>query len=181
MKCWRRLGNMRKTNKKKVRGAKRKCIKMVNCINKLTELFPEEALEYGNWHLHLPIPEEFIDSTKTPHQVKRLCIQTLIYRVKHLITTKAGLNVNLRVMACIYLPHIWDSQIIIFEEKYFEGFFNRDNEWQKWIPLHINRSIEKELKLNIPLGLGVWGFKEEITDYDDDKRICEVWCIGEVK
>lgn len=175
-----RVMNLRNSNKKKVRGVKRKCNKMVKYVNGLTEFFPEANLDFGYWHLHLPVAQEFIDSIKTPHPVRRLCIQLLIIRAKHLIDIKPELDINIRVVACIQLPNLWNSQIIVFfGESYFESFFDRNNECQKWILLDSNRNISKELKVDVPSGLDVKGYREEIID-DDNKSISELWFIGEL-
>jgi hypothetical protein len=81
---------------------------------------------------------------------------------------------------CIQLPNLWDSQIIIFyEENYFNSFFERNSEYQKWILLPSNRDILSELGLDIPTGLSAKGYREEIID-DDYKSISELWFIGEL-
>jgi hypothetical protein len=58
---------------------------------------------------------------------------------------------------------------------HFDGFFERDNEYQKWIPNSKDRNFESEWRINIPKNLIVKGFKEVITDEDG-----EIWFIGEL-
>lgn len=153
---------------------------MVKDIIDLIGLFPEVDLNYGYWHMHLPFSQIFIDSSKTPSQVRRLCIQTLIDSVKHLIEIKPKLNIPTRVVAAINLPSLWHSQIIIFfSEDYFSSFFNRNNDYQKWIPLPDKRSIIQEWNLKIPDTFKVKGYKEEIND-EDYKATSELWYIGEI-
>lgn len=72
---------------KKVRGLKRKSNSRVRGIEKYTREFPTEFYN-GYWHLHLPVAQDFISSSKTPNRIKRLCIQTLLDRAVHLIRLK---------------------------------------------------------------------------------------------
>ncbi|GGE60078.1 hypothetical protein JOC93_000811 [Priestia taiwanensis] len=117
---------------KRVRGMKRKTNKLIEAH---TVEFPVEFYN-GYWHLHLPIAQEFINSTKTPMKIKRLCMQTLIDRAKYLIQIKPNEKETYRVVAAINLANLWNSQIIIFKgDTYFKDFFCRDDEYQKWLRL----------------------------------------------
>jgi hypothetical protein len=73
MRGYMRIMNLKNSNKKKVRGVKRKCNSMIKSINELTENFPEMDLNKGYHHFHLPVAQEFIDSSKTPQYVTKLC------------------------------------------------------------------------------------------------------------
>ena len=172
--------NLYSSSRKKVRGAKRKCRAMVNSINELTSIFPEVNMERGYWHMHLPVRQEFIDTIKTPSKARKFCIQALIDRAKHLIDNKPDAAVSTRVVACISLPNLFDSQIIVFfGASYFESFFNRDTDDQKWIPLPPNRSVSREFNLEIPMGLTEKGFREELVD-EDFRSTSELWFVGEL-
>ncbi|MDR6749068.1 hypothetical protein J2W90_003236 [Bacillus pumilus] len=72
---------------KKVRGMKRKTNEIVTRIEESTREFPAD-IEQGYWHLPLPAAYDFICTNKTPQKIKRLSIQTLINRAKHLIDLK---------------------------------------------------------------------------------------------
>jgi len=175
-----RVMNLRFSNKKKVRGAKRKCENMIKNINEVTELYPEIDLEYGYWHTHLPVAQAFIDSTKTPSYVRKICMQTLIDRVNHLIKLRPKTAEFSRVVTSIDLPRLWDSQItVFFDEEYFSNFFTRNNDYQRWTELPDSRNIIKEYNLDLPEGLMVRGYLEEITD-EDYNAIDEIWFIGEL-
>ncbi len=84
---------------------------MVRRIEENTVEFPSEFYK-GYWHLYLPVAQDFIDSSNTPRNVKRLGIQTLIDKVKYLVNVKPDSKETLRVVACITSPHLHDSQII---------------------------------------------------------------------
>lgn len=170
---------MRLTTKKKVRGVKRKSKIMVSNLKAWTEKFPEVDLEYGYWHIHMPLTQAFINSTKTPSSVKRLCIQTLINRVEYLTSIKPKIDMTVRVVALINIPDLSESQIIIFfGDKHFNGFFDRNDEFQKWIELPKKRSIVHEWNLEISKHLSIKGYKEILDN--DSKSINELWFIGEL-
>lgn len=175
-----RVMNLLNSNCKKVRGAGRKSRQMLWEVQALTAVFPEVDWEEGFWHMHLPVPQSFIDSAKTPFGVRRLCAQALIDAVEHLRTIKPKLDIPIRVTALITLPRLWDSQIIIFfGESYFAGFFNRNNDYQKWAPLPEGRNLANEWQLRVPENLTVKGYREEITD-DGDTYVSQLWYIGEL-
>jgi len=108
---------------KKVRGLKRKIKNMLKRIEQETTNFPDDFYN-GYWHLHLPVAESFISSSKTPFAIKRICIQALLDRVEHLIKIKPYSNERFRILAAIYLSDLWNSQIIVFSgDRHFKGFF----------------------------------------------------------
>jgi len=166
---------------KKVRGLKRKLRNMVKRINEETNDFPLDFYN-GYWHLHLPDAQGFIDSHKTPCGIKRLCVQTLLERTKHLIEFKPTTHEKYRVVLYISNEGLFYSQIIVFAgDTYFKGFFNRNDEFQKWIPLSKEKSFESEWRINIPKDMNVIGFKEEITYEDGEIYNKELWFIGEIE
>ncbi len=168
------------TIKRKVRGAKRKSQIMLKNIKAWTKEFPEIDFEYGYSHIHMPIVPIFIDSTKTPSSVRRLFLQTLIDRVIYLIHNKPSLDLSVRVVAAINLSNLSESQIVVFwGDKHYNGFFDRSDQFQNWIPLPPKRNIVKEWQLRIPENLNIKGFKEEIAD-ENSKSINELWFIGEL-
>lgn len=166
---------------KKVRGIKRKSKNMINRIKENTMEFP---IEFYNdyWHMHLPVAQEFINSSKTPYKVKRLCVQTLLERADYLIPMKPNDKEKYRVVVAINFPDLWDSQIIVFKgESYFNSFFNRNDEYQKWLLLSEERNFQKEWGLTVPNNMQISGFKELITDEDGYCYEGEIWFIGELK
>ncbi|MFB5284689.1 DUF3916 domain-containing protein [Peribacillus sp. Hz7] len=166
---------------KKVRGIKRKAKNMTKRIEENTTEFP---MEFYNdyWHMHLPVAQDFINSNKTPNKVKRLCIQTLLERADHLIRMKPNDKENYRVVVAIDLLDLWDSQIIVFKgDSHFKNFFNRNDEYQKWLHLSDERSIRIEWGLTVPNDMKILGFKELIIDEDGYSYEGEIWFIGELK
>ncbi|WP_409294111.1 DUF3916 domain-containing protein [Peribacillus sp. SCS-26] len=152
---------------KKVRGINRKSKDMVRHIKENTLDFPMDFFN-DYWHMHLPASQGFVDSSKTPFKVRKLCVQTLLERADHLKGIKPDDQENYRVVTAINLPSLWDSQIIIFRGKsYFDTFFERDETHQKWLRFSEERNIQEEWGVIVPDDMQVWGFKEYITDEDE--------------
>ena len=119
----------------------------------------------------------FIESHKTPRKVKRLCIQTLIDRVNHLIKIKPNDTHTYRVVTIISIENLWRSQIIVFKnDDYFQNFFNRNNEFQTWIPLSNEINFWETWGISIRPTAQLFHFQEVIYDEDTiDKK--EIWFI----
>ncbi len=167
--------------KSKVRGARRKCSRMVESIRSYTDVFPEEDWPgAGYWHLHVPVDQAFIDSQKTPHWVRRQCVQVLIDRSEYLRRLKPESDEPIRVVASISLPHLWDSQIdVFFDQEYFSTFFERDSGGQRWTPLGESRSLSRDWGLNMPDAFQERGCHEHIRD-EDYSQDGELWFFGEL-
>lgn len=165
-------------DKKKIRGISRKFNAMKRRIEHLTENFPLE--DNGYWHIHLPVAQAFIDSQKTPFSIRRKCIQLLIESVHHLISIRPEEVKKYKVVAAINLPELFDSQIIIFyEDNYYNSFFERNDDCQRWTLLPSTRNIYAEWNLRKLPNLGVRGYKEVIVD-EDFSYEGEIWFIGEI-
>ena len=151
---------------------------LIDRLREATAEFPTESW-HGYWHLHLPCSQEFISSDKTPSSIKKICIQTLVNRTKHLIDLKPSSSEKFRVMAAINIPDIGSSQIIIFlGDSHYNGFFDRDNEEQQWTLLPKERDLSREWHLGLPDDMTIWGYHEKIFD-DGDLYENELWFIGE--
>lgn len=166
---------------KKVRGLKRKTKNMINRIEQETINYPSN-FHNGYWYLPLPVAQSFISSSKTPTAIKRKSMQILLDRAKHLISIKPKSHLRLRVVVAIDLPSLWNSQIIIFSgDSYFEVFFDRNDNDQKWLPLSKERNVMNEWNLIVPNGMDCLGIRQEITDEDGELFESEFWFIGELK
>ncbi|WP_242255789.1 DUF3916 domain-containing protein [Bacillus cereus group sp. BfR-BA-01379] len=167
-------------HEKKVRGMKRKTRTMIQRIEEHTKTFPSAFYYDEYWYMPLPVSQTFIDSCKTPRKVKRLCIQTLLNQAQHLIKIKPSDTHTYRVVVLISIESLWNSQIIVFKnEDYFHNFFNRNSEFQKWIPLSNESDFWKTWEISIWPTAQTLHFQEILYDEDtiDEK---EVWFIGEL-
>lgn len=164
---------------KKVRGMKRKSKVMVKRIEEETLDFPTHFYN-GYWNLLLPVSEGFIDSVKTPIKIKRLCFQTLINCAYHLSQMKLQDGDTYRVAVLINPLSNWRSQLIVFKgNAYFNSFFTRDSDFQKWIPLPNERNIQREWGFVLPENFQQAGFKEIMID-EEESIERELWFIGEL-
>ncbi|AAP27317.1 MULTISPECIES: DUF3916 domain-containing protein [Bacillus] len=167
-------------HEKKIRGMKRKTNAMIKRIEEHTKMFPSTFYNDEYWYMPLPVSQDFIESHKTPRKVKRLCIQTLIDRVNHLIKIQPSDTHTYRVVALISIENLWRSQIIVFKnDDYFHNFFNRNNEFQKWILLSNEIDFWETWGISIFPTPQLLRFQEVIYDEDtiDEK---EIWFIGEL-
>ncbi|MFP3413833.1 DUF3916 domain-containing protein [Bacillus sp. SIMBA_074] len=152
---------------KKIRGMKRRTQTLIKRIEDSTKAFPSTFYNDEYWHMPLPGSQAFIDSIKTPRKVKRLCIQTLLDRADLLMKMKPNDTNTYRVVVMIKIASLWNSQIIIFKnDDYFQIFFNRDNEFQKWIPLSNESDFRHEWKISISNSVQTLHFQEIIKDED---------------
>ncbi|WP_318582456.1 DUF3916 domain-containing protein [Bacillus paranthracis] len=167
-------------HEKKIRGMKRKTNTMIKRIEEHTKIFPSTFYNDEYWYMPLPVSQTFIESHKTPRKVKRLCIQTLIDRVNHLIKIKPNDTHTYRVVTIISIENLWRSQIIVFKnDDYFQNFFNRNNEFQTWIPLSNEINFWETWGISIRPTAQLLHFQEVIYDEDAiDKK--EIWFIGEL-
>ncbi|MBH0166796.1 DUF3916 domain-containing protein [Fictibacillus sp. 7GRE50] len=168
-------------SKKKLRGLKRRYKTLIKQIENSMKIMPDlNESSLGYWHEHLPFNQEYVDSKKTPNSIRRGIMQTLIDQVNHLISIKKEEQIDFRIYTVISLPSLFDSQIAVLPDKsWFEGFFERNSEEQKWIPLDKDRDLLKEWRLKAPSNLEVKGYKEIISD-EDYYLEGEVWIIGEL-
>ncbi|MDM5428760.1 DUF3916 domain-containing protein [Bacillus mycoides] len=152
---------------KKIRGMKRRTKTMIKRIQEYTNTFPSTFYNDEYWHMLLPDSQAFIDSSTTPRKVKRLCIQTLLNQANQLMKMKPNDTNTYRVVVMIKIASLWNSQIIIFKnDDYFQIFFNRDNEFQKWIPLSNESDFRHEWKISISNSVQTLHFQEIIKDED---------------
>ena len=164
---------------KKPRGLHRKCRNMMRSLTQQTAVFPQPHHNNDFWHLHLPVAQNFIDAAATPSGVRRLCAQTLIDRAFYLASL-APTELETRVAVAICLPELWNSQIIVFfGAEYYDSFFKRDSEAQKWTTLEGNRSLAREWGLRVPDDFSERGYKEELRD-GDFTLDGEIWFIGQL-
>lgn len=171
-------------SRKKIRGLKRRIRKFTEELNELTRDFPED-LSNGYWELHLPNQgSKWINSAKTPFNVRKKCLQILINRTKHLIEKKPTHCKDTRVTLMINFHYWYATKIEIFSVKNDEVLpLYREDDYTRWIALDENRNLAKEWSLTIPDGLEIKGINEEIKDLelvDDDIFGGEIWFIGEL-
>jgi hypothetical protein len=167
--------------KRKVRGQKRKVNKLKKNLAEIGNFFPEES--YVNapyYNYHLPCSQRLLDSKNSSNKIRKTAMQLLIDAAVRLRKVRPSNLADKKIVVAIYLPHLWDSQIIIFYDlEYYENFFNRNTDSQRWTPIKNTKSILDNYALDCPKDFKALGFNEEINDGDFHAKN-EIWCIGEI-
>lgn len=165
---------------KKVRGRYRKAVNTAKNILASTKHFPKESDFHNNiWNLPIPTDQKFIESSKTPQDIKRFCIQIMLDAQSNLMQMKPDDNEKYRVVVAFKPTNLWDSQIIIFKgETAFKDFFNKYNNLSyetitgytpKW-----NFVLTKGVQTKVYKGISRVTYFEEIVTESD------IWFIGEL-
>ena len=176
----RQLNLRRNVLNKKVRGKKRKTKDLNFKIKDDSSEFPSEELDRGYWHMHIPAKQSFVDAKKLPFGIKRRIIQTLVDQAQYLVTLKPKTDYKIRVVAMINSSSLWHSEIIVFfGENHYKGFFDRNDEYQKWIPIEKRLDIQRQYRITLPNSFTITGYKEIITD-EDFTAENELWYLGEI-
>lgn len=160
--------------KKKIRGQRRKLNNLIKRINELEMVYP---YHYHYDHFHTPCANDFIDSPQVGNFVKKSFCQAWIEKTQFFIQQKPKEAKFCKIVCVLDIKSLWNSQIIIFYDKtYYNNFWSRNDEYQKWILLE-NRSFKREKALKTDL-LEL-GYKEIIVD-GNTNYITELWFYGEL-
>ncbi|MFR6100140.1 DUF3916 domain-containing protein [Longibaculum muris] len=160
-------------SRKKQRGQKRKLEKMFSYIDCFEPCWNQDVLYE---HFHVP-SDPFIERAKTSNQAKRSFYQKWLSTTKKFIEEKPQDLKFCKIVALLSIPNLWSSEIIIFFDKsYYESFFERHDDYQKWILIE-NDSFAKRQSLNIDLC--EMGIRQFIND-EGDIFTNELWFYGEV-
>jgi hypothetical protein len=128
----------------------------------------------------MPCSKGLVDSQNSPSKLRKECIQLLINSAYDLTKTRPDSGKENKIVCLINLPFIWDSQVIVFyDNNYYEDFFDRNSDYQRWSKLNTGDSIIDSLNLKCPDNFKVQGYNEEIND-GDYKRKGQLWFIGEL-
>ena len=143
---------MLKTNSRaKERGQRRKWKKLRERIHTISDrayLHTDQAYE----HFHVP-SDPFLDSPKTSGKIKTAFCREWIGATERLIERKPADIGFCKVVCDLCLPELWASQIIIFYDKaYYDSFWERNNEDQRWIRCTPSRSLlaERNIQTDLP-------------------------------
>ena len=112
--------------KSKVRGQRRKFLKLKQRLKELGLFFPEDNFVHDKYyHYHFPCNQELLDSVQSTKKIRRNGLQLLINSAVDLIEARPEIKKNHKVICALTFPYIWDSQVIIFyDEHYYNDFLN---------------------------------------------------------
>ena len=159
---------------KKQRGQKRKLKSLCYHIDNFIAF---QNTEDNFEHLHVP-SSTFIEHSKTSSNIKTLFCKKWLETTLKIISLKPKELLFCKIVAVISVPNYWDSQIIIFYDKsYYDVFWDRNDDYQQWIPLDKKQSfaIERNIKTLLP----EQGYKETINN-DDFTRKNLLWFYGDI-
>lgn len=145
-------------------------------IQLLKTFFPqiEDSRNKKYWDWKLPISKFLITGKKQKKQILNELFKGLLF-----LQNNKKENIFLKIIVIFYLNDTFSSEItVFFDEEYYNNFFIRNDENQKWIILPKSRSLLKEWRINC--NLNEIGFLEEINDEDYSSKD-ELWMYGDVE
>lgn len=162
----------------KPRGQRRK-LKWL--LKNIAEIKPyqdiDEINKRGFEHFHVPC-SVWLDIPKTSSKIKTEFCKAWIRKTEEILKAKPEDLQFCKVVCFLCTPDLLGSQIIIFyDQKYYDTFWNRHNEYQDWTRITNGSSLAKER--NIHTDLKETGFKETLTD-EDYTYVSYLWFYGEL-
>lgn len=138
-------------------------------------------------HWHFPVEKELVDPPEAEQANQTRAMQMLLDAAAAVRRARPDSRAYERVYVLISWPEPSDSQFGVFTDvEYGRDFERRDNKYQTWTPIEAeNRSLARELGLQIPEGFAEAGYHardwEEDPDHPDGERVFEreVWMIRE--
>ena len=159
---------------KKQRGHRRKLKALLANIDEFIP-FGETQGTYECFHVPCGL---FIESPKTSGKVKTAFCRKWLQTTEAFITQKPAELPFCRIVAVLDIPHLWQSQIIIFyDADYYYAFWNRSGPEQWWKPLDPRCSFVKER--HIDTSLNERGYHQIIDDMDGHSEN-NLWFYGEL-
>jgi len=122
--------------KEKVRGAERRLKALEKWASEYEGYFPSEWSNERYVEFKIPALDRLINppTTKTEYQVRAM--NALLRAVNYLNDAKPKEYKETPINLIFTWPGLWSSRIIIFFDKaYHEGFYYKDDEWQKRLPI----------------------------------------------
>ena len=162
----------------KSRGQSKKYKRLLKNIDKIKAYEDKaEIEEWGFEHFHVPC-RVWLDMPRTSSKIKTEFCKAWIRKTEEILKAKPEEFEFCKVVCCLCIPHLRNSQIIVFyTRKYYESFWERHCGYQEWEDLPEGQSLMKER--NIVTDLKETGFKETLTD-EDYTAIQRLWFYGEV-
>ncbi len=172
------------SEKKKLRGLKRK-MRLMRALPGLLEDFdPCPIPGLGYWYMKIPMPWAALEGPKAKPAVRLECVRLMIESSIVLGRSLSGGRAEARSFCVIRLPRLFDSELIVhFERGFLEEKIRLELEsdgpeyWYE--PLPEERSLIEEWRLDTFEGVRERGLLERIED-ESGSRTGEVWYVGDV-
>ena len=143
--------------------------------------FPREGEFSGGYcHWHLPAHRRFVDGPRARRRLRKQVVEHLLHICGSLSANKPSGAKNVRVIAFVSLPALFDSDVTVFiGDEHYAGFFSRDSDEQRWTILPKSRSLKFEWGLRMPADLRELGLAEQRLE-GGQAMLGEIWCYGDV-
>ncbi|WP_332650091.1 DUF3916 domain-containing protein [Lysinibacillus sp. 54212] len=161
---------------KKQRGLKRKIKSIKSIIKENTSEFPADFYLDSYWNFRIPASRALIQySSKIQIQLAHF----LINSTKELLINKPPKLKDALVTLMIKPFDFWESELIIHKDiDSYKSFYNRNNNFQKWVPIENSKELRDYIKVIRENNLQVITL-EETNLGEEQKNIFFV--VGEVK
>jgi len=163
---------------------------MVDWAEEFEGAFPEDsedARQHGHAHWHAPVDRRLMDPPWAKREHQRKALQLMLDAAARLRAARPKAQADQRVYVVVPWPEPWAAEVGVFmDPEYGRTFEKRDHPVQTWTPLDpADRSLARELGLEIPEGFIEAGYHERCEEEDEDEpdglRVYEqeVWMIRE--
>lgn len=167
--------------KEKVRGAKRRLKAIDEWADGFDEFIPKEWCSERYIDLKLPTLDRLVDPPTTKPEWQGHAIEAMFRALENLNVSKPKELYYIPIDLILTWPNLSGSMItIFFDTDYHSSFYEKDEEWQKRIPLEITKNGTPFL---IPSNMSVHKVKfmnrdfdgEETTKwYEEDWYVCSI-------
>lgn len=163
---------------KKVRNIPRRLRALAAWAADFEGYFPADLTEeekYSNWKI--PIHMSMVQGKQATADLRRQCAQHLINAAQHLRMSRPENAIDCRVVAAIFLPGMFSSEICIYTDmEYHRGHIPpADSEY-----VETGKSLAQDWRLVLPPGIGERGLSYIVEDSDGQTYEEQRWYFGEV-
>lgn len=160
-------------NRGKSRGQQRKYNTLLRWMDKI-EPFKETNVQFEDFGVPCG---PWLSKPKTSGKIKTAVLKKWITKTEKIIKSKPTGLPFCKVVAVVTYPDIRNSRILIFyDEKYYNSFWDRKNEYQIWTKIDGDKSFAKGR--GIVTKLPEIGYIEELYDEDWYAK-SYIWFYGE--
>ncbi|WP_130537527.1 DUF3916 domain-containing protein [Thiomicrorhabdus indica] len=153
--------------KQKVRGSHRRLKALDAWAGQFEGYFPLEYSDERYIDYKIPVLDRLVDPPTTTKEWQNRAIAAMFKAYENLHSAKPSEFLAVNIDLILTWPDLHGSSIIIFfDESYREGFYEKDNEWQKRIPQTIGL---EGIPFDVPKSIDVQLVNFMNRDYDGEE------------
>jgi len=163
--------------KEKLRGIKRRLKAFDKWADSFKGYFPFEHANEKFWNCKISILDRLVNPPTTNKALQAHCARAMLRAAEFLDAEKSKHLQEAQVTVLLTYPNMFDSELcIFFDEVYFEQFFIRNNAVLTLTPL-VDKSLVKQLNIDLPKSFNETGFQCIINDEWDGEsyQTVEEW------